>query len=120
METIAIINLRNIIDNLQYSNILLSTDDIEQYIAIPSERKKYYPTFKRGSSQKYVTSFGKDGFFNNGKTAIWSHWMLSPSTIKIAIDLPKDSENGWSEAWDFSKEDSVIKIERYMRLRAFW
>lgn len=117
MNKIAIDNLRKIINLLKYPNICLHSADVDQFINIPEEARRFYPASYK---YKYRLIDGKRGFFNNGQTVVWDDWRMEMDTIKIAIHPPADINKGWSDVWSFSEADSLLKIYKYMKLKAFW
>lgn len=118
MDKLCIANLDQIV-KLQYPHICIGSMDYVQFTYIPAQRKVFYPCVSKQSS--YI---GKRGFFNNGKTTVWSHFKIEPGYIKIAPGnrIPKNSDDpgSWSEVMSFQEEDSVYKIQKIMKLKAFW
>jgi len=103
---------------LQYPHVCLDYGDYVQFTTIPIQKKNFYEC-----PSKSAMRIGKRGFLvNNGtQTTIWaSHWGADHNQIKIAFNLPSDTTKGWSDLMSFSEEDSVMKIYKMMKLRAFW
>jgi len=115
MKKLQIDNLRALIE-LRYPHICLHEDDINQFLNIPWEFKKFYPMRGRG------TWYEKKGFFHNGQVTIWANRLIKPNHIKIAnSEAPKlSSGNNWSQEFSFEEEGSVEIIQRMMKLKAFW
>jgi len=114
MKQLEIDNLSKII-KLEYPHICLHPFDLMTFTNIPVYNKGYYPiTYRRG------TIYGKKGWFNNGRTTCWSEYTVKPGHIKIANTMPTDSSTGWYPEMSFQEPDSVDKIIRLLRLKAFW
>lgn len=131
------------IDNLTlilkegYSHICVNPGDLNIFLNVPIQKKNFYPCINRAARL-----IGKRGFFNGGKTTMWVDWTINMGHLKIAIQPPyelttKDdpySENanpklymgpanitkGWSDPMSYRELDSVVKIQKMMKLRAFW
>ena len=59
------------------------------------------------------------GFFH-GRNAAWIDHNLQSGYIKISNKLPDGNNNVWSEEFDFRNENSISKIAKTMKLKAFW
>ena len=103
---------------MKFSNICLNHSDINQFVGIPWQGRKFYPAhfkYKQGTVEG-----GKRGFFNNGNTIIWDDWQMKPGHLKIAPGQPTDLVKGWSDTWSFEEEGAALRIYKYMKLKAFW
>jgi hypothetical protein len=113
MNKIEIANLTEIL-RLDYSHICLNPHNIDQFINIPIHHKNFYPFYRKAYPRK--------GAFNNGKTICWADWSVDSGHIKISVNqkMPADLTHGWSDQFSFKEEDSVMKIYKLTKLKAFW
>lgn len=113
MNKIEIENL-DLLIKTQYAHICINPFNLNQFLNIPWQEKLFY---RLRSKELY----DKKGFFNNGKTACWTNMSLPSGYIKIATQIPTSSDgNIWSDPFSFGEPDSVIKISKMMKLKAFW
>lgn len=127
------------IDNLamivgeKYAHICLHPNDLKIFLHVPIQNKNYYECINRAARL-----IGKKGFFNGGKTTIWTDWSLRQLHLKIATkspyDLtvdgpavkglvyigPSDLTKGWSDPMSYQEKDSWLRIQKMMKLKAFW
>lgn len=117
MNKLQINNLRTLIDN-GYPHICVNIYDLQQFLNIPWEAKRYYPMSKYRRGNWY----DKHGFFNNGKTTVWATLSMKPNHIKIADKETPTVANGayWSMEFSFENEGSPNIIRKMMKLKAFW
>lgn len=130
MDKIAVDNLHNIIHVCKFPHICLSYSDINQFINIPQEDKSFYQAHWKW---RHRSVEGKRGFFNGGQTTVWECWDMDTGTIRIGtrpvaeISITSSSffgspHNwvGWSSPFPFTETDSLLRIHKYMKLKAFW
>ena len=126
------------IDNLalivkeQYAHICVHPNDLIMFLNVPIQKKNYYECINRAARL-----IGKKGFTNGGKTTIWTDWVCPYGHVKIATKQPYDMSvdapvipsiyagpssltKGWSEPMSYQKPDSVVVIQKMMKLKAFW
>jgi hypothetical protein len=107
-------NLDEII-RLSYTHICIHPGDFRQFLNIPEQEKKFYEIKDR-------SAYDKKGFFNGGKTMVWTSYIIKPLHVKIAGKKVPTSGDGdmWSDEFSFAEEGSVLKIYRTMKLKMFW
>jgi hypothetical protein len=100
---------------MKYPNICINASDYYQLSEVPDIKKNYYPIrYNRG------LSYYKMGWFNNGATTIWCDHQMERGTVKFALREPKSQLEGWTEVMTFKNDEEVIKIIKYMKMKAFW
>lgn len=123
-------NLKLIIEE-KYAHICIYPSDLSIFLNVPSVNKNYYECIN-----KAARIIGKRGFMNGGKTTIWTDWLCLPGHVKIATNQPyvmtadtsptytylgpNTLTKGWSEPMSYQHEGSFIKIQKLMKLKAFW
>lgn len=115
MNLLQINNLRQIVD-CRYPHICLNREDLNQFLNIPWEKERFYPFDGKGEW------WDKKGFFHNGKTSVWSCMAVARNNIQIADSGIPLAPLGkyWSREFSFAEEGSPEKIQKMMKLKAFW
>src|SRR5271155_5581965 len=124
MDQLAYNNLIEIV-NLGYPNICLNYADMKSLTSTPVGKKKFYPI--TGKDALYE---GKQGFFNNGRTMVWSGIQgITLGHIKLAHQLIVAAEEkinffnftytnlaqrGWSDLMSFQESGSPLRIYKQM------
>jgi hypothetical protein len=128
------------IDNLtlivkeQYAHICVHPNDLSMFLNVPIQKKNYYECINRAARL-----IGKKGFLNGGKTTIWTDWACPYGHVKIATKQPYEMTieapslpptlvyygpssltKGWSDPMSYREPDSVLRIQKLMKLKAFW
>lgn len=100
---------------MKYPNICVNASDYYQLSEVPEIKKGFYPIrYNRG------ISYHKMGWFNNGDITLWSDHYLERGQIKFAYKEPKNEKDGWTESMTFKNDEEVIKIIKFMKMKAFW
>lgn len=109
----AIDNIHEII-KFQYPYIMFNTSDMKQFCNIPEIEKNYYKV----SSYALISGFLVKDIDN--RIAFCSTYAIDSGTIKIALKVPKDFHNGWSDALSIVNKDDARYIYKYIKLAHFW
>ena len=114
MNKLAIDNLTQIA-RMRYQHICLSSADYYQFLNIPEQQRSFYPTYDKAA-------WGKAGFFNGGATLLWTSGSMKLDHIKFAgKKFPTSAEcEIWSDPLLFNEINSLIKIQKFMKMKAFW